>query len=97
MEFCNAVVTLPSITLIELNYRTLSSLLTVHVTRNRVLISDTLDMLHPLQITSYIHCQKHNFNHTNVTFVTELIKMENGLTETNLQKLLIQMFNNIYY
>jgi hypothetical protein len=84
MEICSAVVTLPSITLIELNYKTLSSLLTVHVTRDRVLISDTLVMLHPLQITGHIYSQKHNFNHTNVTFVTELIKMENSLTETSL-------------
>jgi hypothetical protein len=84
MEFCNAVVTLPSITLIELNYKTLSSLLSVHVRRDRVLISDTLVMLHPLQIKSYIHCQKHNFNHTKVTFVTKLIKMKSSLTETNL-------------
>jgi hypothetical protein len=75
MEFCNAVVTLPSITLIELNYKTPSSLLTVHVTRDTVLISDTLAMLHPLQKTGYICCQKHNINHTSVTFVTELIKM----------------------
>ena len=59
-------------------------LLTVHVTRDRVLISDTLGMLHTLQITGYIYSQKHNFNHTNVTFVTELIKMENSLTETTL-------------
>jgi hypothetical protein len=89
MEFCNAVVTLPSITLIELNYKTLSSLLTFHVTRDRVLISDTLGMLHPLQITGFVYtyCQKHNFNHTNVKFVTELIEMENSLTETNLQKI----------
>ena len=69
------MVTLPSIILIELNYKTPSSLLTVHVTRDRVLISDTLGMLHPLQTTGYMYCQKHNFNRTSVTFVTELIKM----------------------
>ena len=52
--------------------------------RERVLISDTLGILHALQITGYVYCQKHNFNLTNVTFVTELIKMENSLTEANL-------------
>lgn len=54
IEFYNAVVTLPSITLIELNYKTLSSLLTAHVTGDRVLISDTIGMLHPIQITGYM-------------------------------------------
>jgi len=37
-------------------FQNLSSLLTVHVMRDRVLISDTLGVLHPLQLTGYIYC-----------------------------------------